>query len=103
MKVSIITAISFRSSRTRLSDTAIVVAILYHPPYNATINLFIEETPENKKYLIELIEYLLENNYLSNTELKTCVSNMNSKKDDYKIDYPNIEKDIIKLQKLTHK
>lgn len=58
-------------------------------------NLFMEENIENKKYLIELMEYLLENNYIDKNTLLKKFENILNNKDNYKIDNPNIDKDIL--------
>lgn len=59
------------------------------------IELYIEQTIENKKYLLELLEYMIKNNFLPKKEFIEYIKLIKQNIDTYKIDYPNINSDIL--------
>ena len=68
---------------------------------NVFINLFIESAQKNKLYLIELLEYLVDNMHISINYFKHNVLKITENKN--KIDFPNIEKDIVYFNNIINK
>lgn len=65
------------------------------------MDFYIEQSLKNKEYLIELMKFMLDNNYLSVIQFKNNIVEIEKRKKEYAIDFPNIDKDIMNLEKIV--
>jgi hypothetical protein len=65
------------------------------------LDMLIRERQQNKKFLKELITFLLEKNYINNDLINNKIKKLLENKKELQLDYPNIYNDISYLKKLN--